>query len=370
MGDDSGDISAGGRERIGLIRRDDFFVRASSINTLISCPFFEVTVAMKTEHKQALFDIFADLVRQLDDAETLCDLTFGRSLDAIVGRRPLDNTLLIMIDKADARGLLPRLIVVARQYFADTEGLRAFAEELQLDEGKGQLERCLFTHCPPADVDRWRHDMVRCERAVCRIEAGSGTILGTGALIGPDLVVTNRHVIDWFDEKKVPLSELRARFDCKVDGNGGTVLDGKVHRLASSTIVAESPKNELDFALLRLATRAGEEQPTATREARRGWLVPDYHQFQVGEPLSIMQHPNGNPLKFAFGSVTGSRTAPERVDYTVNTEKGSSGSPCFTPDWKLVALHRSGTDKRNSGIPWSAILTKLSAAGITLPDPP
>jgi V8-like Glu-specific endopeptidase len=64
-----------------------------------------------------------------------------------------------------------------------------------------------------------------------------------------------------------------------------------------------------------------------------------------------------------------------RVRYTTTTEPGSSGSPCFGPDWQWVAIHHSGDPKYwaggkpafNEGIPASAIrrlLTERGKAGL------
>ena len=60
-----------------------------------------------------------------------------------------------------------------------------------------------------------------------------------------------------------------------------------------------------------------------------------------------------------------------RVTYTVNTEGGSSGAPCFNTDWELVALHHSGDPnfdpdhkpEYNEGIPIAAIVALLTERG-------
>jgi V8-like Glu-specific endopeptidase len=48
------------------------------------------------------------------------------------------------------------------------------------------------------------------------------------------------------------------------------------------------------------------------------------------------------------------------VDYEVDTEPGSSGSPVFNNKWELVALHsRAGTGQFNKGVAIAAILDNL-----------
>ncbi|HYO71036.1 MAG TPA: serine protease, partial [Archangium sp.] len=52
--------------------------------------------------------------------------------------------------------------------------------------------------------------------------------------------------------------------------------------------------------------------------------------------------------------------------YRTNTLEGSSGSPCFSQDWALVALHHSGGPgalaKYNEGIPISTLRAHLPDA--------
>ncbi len=87
----------------------------------------------------------------------------------------------------------------------------------------------------------------------------------------------------------------------------------------------------------------------------------------------VLQHPDAAPLKLALEmsgivALNGNQT---RVTYTVNTEGGSSGSPCFNTDWELIALHHSGDpnfDRRdkptcNQGIPFAAIMALLAKRG-------
>jgi len=96
----------------------------------------------------------------------------------------------------------------------------------------------------------------------------------------------------------------------------------------------------------------------------RGWLLPQLHTFRQGEDLFIIQHPSLGGLEtepqkivLAPNAVAAENADHTRVTYAVNTEHGSSGSPCFTSNWELVALHHSSFDKTNNeGIPFNAIL--------------
>jgi endonuclease G len=78
-------------------------------------------------------------------------------------------------------------------------------------------------------------------------------------------------------------------------------------------------------------------------------------------------------VQFSYASPSGVRSTKNlnRVRYQTNTEGGSSGSPAFNRDWRVVALHHGAgptsmpgefnlrTSDFNQGIPISAIVTEL-----------
>src|SRR5262249_49069419 len=150
---------------------------------------------------------------------------------------------------------------------------------------------------------------------------------------------------------------------------GEEVADGtKVGLAADSWLIDHSPysqadlladpddrvpaADELDYALIRLADDIGNQRVAADKADQgtplRGWITPrlDY-DFPVGAPVFIVQHPQALPLKLALDtkSVIGVNKNRTRVRYVTNTQPGSSGSPVFTENWELVALHHSG-DRR------------------------
>jgi hypothetical protein len=130
--------------------------------------------------------------------------------------------------------------------------------------------------------------------------------------------------------------------------------------------------NHLDYALLRLESTPGNNPigGKATGE-ERGWVsIPqDAFTFAPKSPLFIVQHPDRKPMKLAFDTeaVVGLNSNGTRVEYTTNTEPGSSGSPCFDQKWNLVALHHSGDPNWvptwNEGIPITLILNHLKNNG-------
>ena len=216
--------------------------------------------------------------------------------------------------------------------------------------------------------------------------------MGTGFLLGPDVVITNYHVLQNVIRQPAQAAKVVLRFDYKRLADGTTLNQGTVFRLTSANwLLDESPYSkvdllvdpgdqtptdeELDYALLRVDGEPG-NQPVADDKAEpdaptRKWIVPKepVAPLPVDAPVFIVQHPEAGPLKLAMDTksvleINGNST---RVRYRTNTEPGSSGSPVFTDQWELAALHHSGdravVPAFNQGIPFAAILALLEKRG-------
>lgn len=139
--------------------------------------------------------------------------------------------------------------------------------------------------------------------------------------------------------------------------------------------IAEPTLDELDYALLRVAGDPGKSRVGGDRTVpsapERSWikLPPGSPALSLGSPLYVLQHPLGEPLSIAHSTkaITSVHQNRTRVRYAVHTEAGSSGSPCFSKDWSLVALHHSGqpavNPRWNEGIPIDTIRDRLIARG-------
>ncbi|HEY0778931.1 MAG TPA: trypsin-like peptidase domain-containing protein [Gemmatirosa sp.] len=294
-----------------------------------------------------------------------------RSQD-ILANEPLKSQVLATVLYAEARGQIEALVAAAVHLSPLNAKLRAVAATLRVDEGAGGFERIVQDRVGFVDPDRWRAKMVRAEDAVCRVEIPDGAPVGTGFLVGPDLVLTNHHVVADVLERRYTSAQMTLRFDYKRLPGGAT--HGQPYQLVDdgTWLVASSDAEALDFALLRLNADAGEHQAGGVPSAAsRGWLTPDAQPLQVNDPIMIIQHPRGDLQKFAFGRVRAvDPPAADRIAYDANTDEGSSGSPCFASDWTLVALHYWGGATQNRGIPFTRILGTLGAVGVKLPAPP
>jgi V8-like Glu-specific endopeptidase len=241
------------------------------------------------------------------------------------------------------------------------------------------------------NIVTWRKRLGEIEGRVCRIEYPAGQARGTGILVGPNAVLTNFHVVEPISNGTYTATSVVLRFDYKVQDDGVAVSAGIPYSLADEWLFASSPysphdleayptgepnADQLDFAILRVQGTPANDPvggPTAdpTPVVRRWLESPGKpHDFAAQPALYIVQHPDGLPMQVAIDSnaivgVNGNKT---RIRYTTTTQPGSSGSPCFGPDWDWVAIHHSGDPKYprlglkpayNEGIPLPSILKFL-----------
>jgi hypothetical protein len=327
-------------------------------------------VELTKQQREALTRALAKAFPSAEDLDVLTQFKLGVRLNQISEPNRHQTLVLRVVNWVEAHDkLFPDLIVGALNQNAENDDLQQVARDYGLDEGAGEFEARILKEVSVSDVETWRAKMMRCERAVCRVEL-RGESNGTGFLIGKDQVITNHHVLDPVWSGDYTAAEVGVRFDFKLQKDGKRVQDGVEYSLVAgdSWYEATSEDRELDYVILRLAKRAADGSISGQPGAPiRGFLEPIAWQFNIGQPLFIIQHPDGSPLKFAAGSITADPAKPDRVAHNVTTERGSSGSPCFTSDWKVVALHHWGRENdHNRAVTFSAILNHLAQQGVQI----
>jgi len=363
-------------------------------------------------HHKRLAEAFEKAFPTYQDLEMMVRYRLGLNLESVVARvNKLSYVTFELVRTQAAAGLLLRLIAAARASQPDNPQLALVSEQFGLAMATPRSELAVIVKSTgvPFDVAVWRERLAKRERCVCRIDVrtDAGTSHGSGFLVGPDLVLTNHHVIapaialgqgrTASADKTADPSPVIVRFDYKALDDGTTIHPGLEVGLAEDWLVDASPHSrfdlqglpkegvpdpgELDHALIRLSMPVG-ELPVLLGEAEpgakdRGWieLRSEPWLFRDHTALFIIQHPRSAPMKLAldFDARMEVNANATRVLYQTKTEEGSSGSPCFNESWDVVALHHAGDASYegfynptfNEGIPISTIVERLRARDAT-----
>ena len=193
-------------------------------------------------------------------------------------------------------------------------------------------------------------------RSVARI-VRSDQSSGTGFLIPGNWMLTNNHVLPDAEIAKAAKAEFN--YQLTADGLAAAIksyaLDpARFHTSKENdwTAIGIDPAAEKDWGALAL------EPVTTAKDAF----------------VNIIQHPGGGPKHIGLYHNTVAYVGDGRVQYLTDTLPGSSGSPVFDDQWRVVALHHSGgmlrepgtksSFYRNEGIAVTTVIDDLRAAGV------
>ena len=171
-------------------------------------------------------------------------------------------------------------------------------------------------------------------RSICRIKVAFGPEkggYGTGSLIGPDLLLTNHHVL--YDEEggNRPATAVEAWFGYEVDEGGHTQGDLTIARCDESTIDGDQAH---DWAVVRVSP-GSLPALAGTPVLSLGGAPPP----RTDDYVFIIQHPDGGPKMIGLSHNLVRFVDDDVVQYWTDTKSGSSGSPVFNSRWQVVALH-------------------------------
>jgi V8-like Glu-specific endopeptidase len=244
--------------------------------------------------------------------------------------------------------------------------------------------------------------LTRVSRTVCAVGIGtqhgaaiSGDLVGSGFLIGPDLVLTNYHVLGsvldpgppvkatvpgdlifcYFDYRHPPKPNVPP---AKADRCMGvravqenwlvyarTSLDGDGRKHFNAL-----PDNEYDYAVIRLEKPIGRRPARLSGGAIRGWLsLPEKIDALTLGRLVVHQHPGKQAQHFDVGQFKRLDGSGTRLQYAVSTARGSSGGATVDLQGRLFALHNAevqdGTapERLNQGIRIDSIRGDLEKEG-------
>ncbi len=189
----------------------------------------------------------------------------------------------------------------------------------------------------PVDVLQWLERLGQYASMTCGIELNGGTHLGSGFLVGPDLVMTSSHFLDGLIHNGAA-DAIRIVFDQQLGVDGVRAERSEPIRLKKSQPVLMSQAHKLDFMLLRTETEPGYALSPTGRT--RSWVELPVAPFPVVPNMYVsgIHRPRADELLFSPGFVCGDHDG-RIVKYTLSMQPGSSGSPAFTANWQLLAVH-------------------------------
>ena len=200
-------------------------------------------------------------------------------------------------------------------------------------------------------------------KSVVRVVVSKGheKWLGTGFLTKGNVIITNNHVIS--DEDTARNAVIQFNYQLT---SAGLPIRAEEFSLMPDQGFATSPANGGDD------WTAVRSQPNLNEH----WGSIDIEDIsiKVEEFLYIIQHPGGLYKQIALYHNIATYSDSRRVQYLSDTLPGSSGSPVFDSQWRLVAVHHSGgwlnqpgSKKvlfRNEGISVGTLLKGLKSHGL------
>lgn len=164
---------------------------------------------------------------------------------------------------------------------------------------------------------------------------------GTGFLVGPTLMLTNQHVLE--NARQAKYSRLELNYEIDLDG---TTKPSYQFRLEPDKVFISSDSDKLDYALVSV-TPVDVKGNKKLSDFGHVTLIEEVGKVIVGERLTIIQHPKGDPKQVALRDNKLVYKDDNFLHYTTDTAPGSSGAMVLNDQWEVVALHRSGVPNRN-----------------------
>jgi len=162
-------------------------------------------------------------------------------------------------------------------------------------------------------------------RAVARVLCASGDG-GSGFLVQGNLLITNNHVIPTAEKARSAIVQFN--YQKTVDGLDAPIRE---YRLLPEQLFRTSEEDDWTAVLV-----AG--------EPARDWgsLKLERVALKGDERVNIIQHPGGRQKELSYFHNTLVFSDEKRLQYLTDTQPGSSGSPVFDAQWRVVGVHHSG----------------------------
>jgi endonuclease G len=210
--------------------------------------------------------------------------------------------------------------------------------DLSLETDPREIDDALERHIGSVDLldAVWLRQAADAADAVAQLEAPAGN--GTGFLVSPWLLLTNHHVVPTPDDAAE--TEVHFRYEKNA---AGKITRTRDHRMDPGRFFITSPRSELDFTLVALTPTARGRPPGG--DFGHIPLIGATGKILLGQPVNIIQHPDGRPREIAIRNNRLLNVEDTRqIVYETDTEQGASGSPVFNDRWEAVGLHYTTVD--------------------------
>ncbi len=218
----------------------------------------------------------------------------------------------------------------------------AVAEPQVTEEARASLESIIDSDERmdlPAAVSR----ILMAARPVAHLTTKVGS--ATGFLIAPSLLMTNNHAFLRKNQRRVATeadaNDARAMFNFQQDVDGNFAASRQYALEPESFFLADQ---ELDCAVVGIEGEPGAEWGTLA-------LPRPSVKVEQGDDVFIIQHPRGGPKQIVMANNEIDYIDDTFVQYSTDTLRGSSGSPVFDWQWRLVAIHHASGKLRGGNSP-------------------
>ena len=148
----------------------------------------------------------------------------------------------------------------------------------------------------------------------------------TGTMISKDLMLTARHCVEY----KRP-DNLTVAFNYELDRKANA---SKEYIYEVEKFLELGGKDRLDYAIIKIKGRPG---------LMHGYnkLASKNTSIEDGDPILLLQHPDGQPLQLDVGEVK--NTSDKFIEYDdLDTLGGSSGAGLLNKKGKIIGVHVLG----------------------------
>jgi len=202
-------------------------------------------------------------------------------------------------------------------------------------------------------------------KSVARVVLADGSS-GSGFLISGNILITNNHVLP----TKEAAGTATVQFNYQKTPEGRDAVVDPYDLLPD--LVFHTSKTEEQGGDDWTAVQVGGD-PAAKWGALSLATLPESTPKQ-GDEVIIIQHPGGGQKQIALSHNTIAYADGRRLQYLTDTLEGSSGSPVFDVEWRVVGLHHKGgwliqpgskqKYYRNQGVHVNQVIQGLAGKGV------